>query len=93
MNDEESKPKITDVHAFRIVDTPRESLISALAAATTREHGEAIVDALDAYMAEPIHDRTLGLSFVKPSPQAEIDRLRKELEEALARAERAERKE
>jgi hypothetical protein len=92
-NDEDRKPDVREAlgTAYRTLFAPRDTLIAALAAATSAEHAYTIVDALEQYLADgegraatPLLER-----LVDNSP-AEIAQLKQERDEALARAEKAE---
>jgi hypothetical protein len=73
------------------IPTARETLISALSAATSNEHAGAIVEALDGYLAEDPTDRGSAPVLRRPDLRAEVQTLRQELDKAVARAEKAER--
>lgn len=72
-----------------LTTAPRESLIVALAAAVGDKRAEAIVDALDTYLAEG-EDRARSLFVAHRDPEAELDKMRAERDAALDRAEEAE---
>jgi hypothetical protein len=71
---------------------PRETLIAALSAATTVEHARSIVDALDMYLEDGDGRAPVPFEIRKSvDPNIEIEKLKKERDEAIARAEKAEK--
>jgi hypothetical protein len=88
-DDELGRVDLHHVGAWKRVPSTREMLIDTLAAATNAKHAIAIVEALEAYLAEPA-DRVAGLIVLPPDPSQELRVLRRERDEAVARAEKAE---
>lgn len=68
----------------------RTVLIDTLAAAVGQEHADAITNALDAYLEVEPADRLPAFLWLPPDPNVELDKIRKERDEAVARAEKAE---
>ena len=75
-----------DVHTQLV-----ESLATAVGNYT---NASAVVDALDAYLADPdrVPPLQYSLEYLKSNPRAELDKALKERDEAVARAEKAEQK-
>jgi hypothetical protein len=71
--------------------TPRECLIAAFAAEPGEGRACAIVDALDEYLEDDGGRASVpNLGLMKVNPRTEIDKVKKERDEAIARAEKAE---
>ena len=89
----ESREKVQRVLFPGLVgsDDPRNLLVDLLAVAVGEDHANAIVDALDVYLATDPADREPRLQWQPPNPRAERDAAIRERDEAVARAERAER--
>lgn len=87
--DQNGRIDLGDLKSWKRVPSPREMLIDTLAAATSVKHANEIVEALDSYLADP-DDRAVGLVILAPDPGQEMHVLRRERDEALARAEKAE---
>lgn len=72
--------------------SPREYLIAALAALTapsSPERAAAVIDALDAYLEDT--DGRAPVPFLVITESAQMEILRRKLDEAVARAEKAEK--
>jgi hypothetical protein len=70
----------------------RSNLVGRLADALGDDHANAIVGALDAYLEADPGDRLPAFQLLPPNPNDELDKARKERDEAVARAEEAEQK-
>jgi hypothetical protein len=71
----------------------RSNLVTALAAAVDHDHANVIVDALDMYLEVESQDRAPAFHLpAPPNLNVELDKVRKERDEAVARAEKAEEK-
>lgn len=78
-----------------VVRDVRTHLLDSLAAAVGWDHAGVIVDALDMYLEVEPGDRLPALQSyhrLSPKPNVELDKVRKERDEAIARAEKAEQK-
>jgi len=73
----------------KLDETPRERLITALSVSMTTEQASDFADALDAYLEEGPGNSVLTLPNLTPNYSKERDTLRRERDEALARAEKA----
>lgn len=89
-DDEDNGDEIRRLFVDLVMPTPRECLITALAKAMPDgdKHARDLVDALDAYLAEDAEGR-LPPPFLIPKGGQET-LLRRDLDAALARAEKAE---
>jgi hypothetical protein len=70
---------------------PRDHLVEALAAAVGDEHAASIVDALGYFLQADPADQVPAIQWQPQNPYVELDKTIKERDEAVARAERAER--
>ena len=69
------------------------NLIGRLADAVGNDHANAIADALDGYLETDSAYRLPAFPYIRPNPpNPELDKVRKERDEAVARAEEAESK-
>jgi hypothetical protein len=82
-----------DGEAVSGLHTVRGNLVESLAAAIGYDSADAVVDALDAYLAEPDRGAPFqySLEYLKSNPRAELDKTIQERDKAVARAEKAER--
>ena len=65
--------------------------MEALAEALGETHADAVADALDAYLATDPADRSAPFQWLPPNQAVEKERAIEQRDEAVARAERAER--
>ena len=71
----------------------RSTLVDRLADAVGNDHANAIADALDGYLETDSAYRLPAFPYIRPNPpNPELDKVRKERDEAVARAEKAEEK-
>lgn len=73
------------------LDSVRTRLVESLAAAVGDDRANDIADALDAYLATDPADRLPPFQWTPPNHEAELDEAIKQRDEAIARAEKAER--
>ena len=73
------------------LDSVRTNLVEALAEALGETHADAVADALDAYLATDPADRSAPFQWLPPNQAVEKERAIEQRDEAVARAERAER--
>jgi hypothetical protein len=78
------------IRHYGVSMTPRDALIVALSAAVSVEHANAIMDALDEYLAEDPADRVPARMVLRPNYEHKLQAARAERDAALARAEKAE---
>ena len=88
--DENDKLKAVFCQVFT-TGAPREALLIALTAMSNAELAHSVVDALDEYLAEDSADRVPARIVSYPDYQSELQRLQRDLGEAIERAEKAER--
>jgi hypothetical protein len=87
----ESREMVQRVPFGSSFDDPRTTLVESLAAAVGSDHALAVVDALDAYLATDPAERGPALQWSPPNAYVELDKTIRERDEAVARAEKAER--
>jgi hypothetical protein len=69
----------------------RTLLVESLASVIGDTHADNIVNALDDYLEVDPAERVPAFRFLPPNPQTELDKSLKERDDAIARAEKAER--